>query len=284
MGIALPLLLVLQHAKEALEEGQAAAPHARHAAPAGQNGPVKHIFPLPARRSILGSMQSRWIWLLVVAVVIGVIALAASAAPGALNDSDKLPRLIYLGIILAALTGGLAARLQAKPGTVLAQIGTWGVIFAALILIYSYRDQFGSLGDRFTAELVPARGEQTGPDSIAFSVEADGHYHVYGAVNGTNIRFLVDSGASDIVLSPEDARMLGIQPEQLSYTLMAQTANGTVRGAPLRIKTLKVGPIEMHDVPATVNEAEMPVSLLGMEFLRRLKSWGVQNGRLTFQQ
>jgi aspartyl protease family protein len=78
--------------------------------------------------------------------------------------------------------------------------------------------------------------------------------------------------------------MLGMQPEYLDYTMIAQTANGTVRGAPIRIKTLKVGPIVMRDVPATVNEAEMPVSLLGMEFLRRLSAWGVQNGRLTFEQ
>jgi aspartyl protease family protein len=229
-------------------------------------------------------MQSRWIWILVVAVVVGVIALAASVAPGAMDDADRRWQLIYLCVVLVALTAGLAARLQARPGTVLAQLGTWGVIFAALILVYSYRDHFGALGDRFTAELLPARGEQTGPASIAFSVESDGHYHVYGGVDGTSIRFLVDSGASDIVLSPADARMLGMQPEYLNYTMSAQTANGVVRGAPVRIKTLKVGPILMRDVPATVNEAEMSVSLLGMEFLRRLKSWGVQNGRLTFQQ
>jgi aspartyl protease family protein len=229
-------------------------------------------------------MQSRWIWILVVAVVIGVIALAANVAPGVIDDPDRRWRLIYLCVILAALSGGLAARLQARPGTVIAQLGTWGVIFAALILVYSYRDHFGSLGDRFTAELLPASGEQTGPASVAFAAESDGHYHVYGAVDGTSIRFLVDSGASDIVLAPDAARMLGMQPEHLNYTMSAQTANGVVRGAPIRIKTLKVGPIEMRDVPATVNEAEMPVSLLGMEFLRRLKSWGVQNGRLTFQQ
>jgi aspartyl protease family protein len=229
-------------------------------------------------------MQSRWIWLLVVAVVIGVIALAASAAPGGLADSEQRMRLIYLCIILAVLSGGLAARLQARPGTVLAQLGTWGVVFAALVLIYSYRDQFTSLRDRFEAELIPAKGEQTGPTSIAFPLEADGHYHVYGTVNGTAVRFLVDSGSSDVVLSPADARMLGLQPEVMDYTMTAQTANGVVRGAPMRIQTLKVGPITIRDVPATVNQAEMPVSLLGLEFLRRLKSWGVENGRLTFQQ
>jgi aspartyl protease family protein len=229
-------------------------------------------------------MQRSWIWLLVAAVLVGVIALAAKVAPGALDDNDKRMQLIYLCIILAVLAGGLAARLQARPGTTLAHLGTWGVIFAALILIYSYRDQFGVIGGRFAAELVPARGTETGPASIAYSAEADGHYHVYGAIDGSSVRFLVDSGATDIVLSPDDARMLGMQPEYLNYTMVAQTANGTVRGAPVRLKTLKVGPIVMHDVPATVNEAEMPVSLLGMEFLRRLKSWGVKNGKLTFEQ
>jgi aspartyl protease family protein len=228
-------------------------------------------------------MKSKGIWLLVVAVLIGVIALAAKLAPGAPDDTDRMMQLIYLCVILAVLTGGLAARLQARPGTTLAHIGTWGVIFAALILIYSYRDQFGSLRERFSAELIPARGTETGPSSIAYSAEADGHYHVYGAIDGSSVRFMVDSGATDIVLSPDDARMLGMQPDQLDYTLQAQTANGTVRGAPIRLKTLKVGPIVMHDIPATVNEAEMPVSLLGMEFLRRLKSWGVKNGKLTFE-
>jgi aspartyl protease family protein len=229
-------------------------------------------------------MHSRWIWLLVAAVLIGVVALAAKVAPGALNDDDKRMQLIYLCVILAVLTGGLAARLQARPGTTLAHLGTWGVIFAALILVYSYRDQFGGLGDRFAAELVPARGTETGPASIAYPAGSDGHYQVYAAVDGTSVLFLVDSGATDIVLSPDDARMLGMQPEYLDYTMVAQTANGTVRGAPVRLKTLKVGPIVMHDLPATVNEAEMPVSLLGMEFLRRLKSWGVQNGKLTFEK
>jgi aspartyl protease family protein len=273
MGIVPLLSFVLRQPKEAVGAGQGDPAHDRHAALA-----------CPGAPGYSGPMQSRWIWLLVAAVVIGVIALAASVAPGALDDNDRKLQLVYLCAILAVLSGGLAARLQARPGTVLAQLGTWGVIFSALILVYSYRDQFGSLGERFTAELIPARGTETGPTSIAFAAEADGHYHVYGAIDGSSVQFLVDSGASDIVLSPDDARMLGMQPEYLNYTMMAQTANGTVRGAPIRLKTLKVGPIVMHDVPATVNEAEMPTSLLGMEFLRRLRSWGVQNGRLTFQQ
>src|SRR3569623_1599744 len=203
-------------------------------------------------------MQRMGIWLLVVAVLGGVGALAAKLAPGAPTDSNRSAQRVYLCVILAVLAGGMAARLQARPGTTLAHLGTWGVIFAGLILIYSYRSEFGVLGQRFSAELIPANGTETGPSSIAYQAEADGHYHVYGAIDGSSVRFMVDSGATDIVLSPDDARMLGMQPDQLSYTLTAQTANGIVRGAPIQLKTLKVGPIVMHDVPATVNEAEMP--------------------------
>ncbi|HVO02448.1 MAG TPA: TIGR02281 family clan AA aspartic protease [Candidatus Cybelea sp.] len=233
---------------------------------------------------MLGFMRGGWIWLLVVAVMIGVIAMAAHVAPGGLNDPDRRLQLIYLCVVLLALSVGLAARLQARPGTVLSHLGAWGVLFAALILIYSYRGEFSALRDRFTAELVPAQGEQTGPAAIAYPLADDGHYHLYAGVDGSSIGFLVDSGSTDIVLSPADARTLGLQPEELDYTTRAETANGEVRGAPIQIRTLQVGPIVMHDVPATVNQAEMPVSLLGMEFLRRLKSWGVNDGRLTLQQ
>jgi aspartyl protease family protein len=243
----------------------------------------------PARRPGSGlrrpnPMRSRWIWLLVASILIGVVAMAAHVAPGALDDKDRRLQLVYLCVVLAVLSAGLAARLQARPGTTVSHLGIWCVLFAALILIYSYRDEFAGLRDRFTAELLPGRGVQTGAGSIAFPLEADGHYHVYATVDGANIGFLVDSGASDVVLSPSDARLLGLKPEYLSYSTLAETANGEVRGAPIQISKLQIGPIVMRGVPATVNQADMSVSLLGMEFLRRLKSWRVENGRLTFEQ
>lgn len=228
--------------------------------------------------------RSSGIWLLVVAVLVGVVALAAHVGLGTLDSTDRRMQLLYLCLILAVLSGGLAARLQARPGTVISQIGAWCVIFAALILIYSFRGEFATLRGRLIAELVPAQGQQTGAHSVAFPLEADGHYHVEANVDGHTIGFLVDSGASDIVLSPADARELGLDPDSLSYTMMAMTANGTVRGAPVQINRLRIGPIEMMELPATVNQADMSVSLLGMEFLSRLRSWRVEDGRLTMEQ
>ena len=225
-----------------------------------------------------------WIWFLVVAVVAGVVMMAAHLGLGTFDDNDRRLRILYLLIILAALSGGVAARLQARPGTTISHIGAWCVIFATLILIYSYRDEFTALRTRIVAELVPAQGQQTGPQSVAFPLGEDGHFHVNVNLDGHDVGFLVDSGASDIVLTPADARAIGLDPDNLSYSMPAMTANGTVMGAPVQINRLKVGPIEMLEVPATVNRAPMPASLLGMEFLRRLRSWRVENGRLTLEQ
>jgi aspartyl protease family protein len=225
-----------------------------------------------------------WIWLLVVAVAFGVVMMAAHLGLGTFTDADRLLQIVYFCIILAALSAGVAARLQARPGTAISQIGAWCVIFAGLILVYSYRGEFTALRGRIVGELVPAQGQQTGPQSVAFPLGEDGHFHVNANVDGHDINFLVDTGASDIVLTPADAQAIGLDPANLNYSMPAMTANGSVMGAPVQINRLQIGPIEIMEVPATVNQAAMPVSLLGMEFLKRLRSWRVENGRLTLEQ
>jgi aspartyl protease family protein len=99
---------------------------------------------------------------------------------------------------------------------------------------------------------------------------------VTATVNGLPVDFLVDTGASDIVLSPADAARLGYAPESLHFTRQYVTANGIGRGAPVRLGSLAVGPIAYADLPASVNEAPMAESLLGMTFLRRLESYEVR--------
>jgi aspartyl protease family protein len=228
-----------------------------------------------------------WVWVLVVVVLGGVVLLVMRIAPGggaALQDHDNEMRLIYLLVILAALSAGVAARLQARPGSTLAHLGAWVLIFATLVMVYSFRNDFNGLKNRFLAELVPGQGQMVDAHSIAFPRDSDGHYHVYASVDGTQIPFMIDTGATDVVLTPADARMMGLDPAQLSYTMIADTANGRVRGAPVIINEFKLGPITMQDLPAVVNEADMPVSLLGMEFMNRLKSWRVDNDRLTLEQ
>jgi aspartyl protease family protein len=102
-------------------------------------------------------------------------------------------------------------------------------------------------------------------------------------VNGAPITFLVDTGASSSVLTMADAERLGFRPESLRFTQRFGTANGEVRGAPVVLREIRIGQFSLYDVPASVNEAPLSVSLLGMSFLRRLNGYGVEDGRLVLR-
>jgi aspartyl protease family protein len=110
-----------------------------------------------------------------------------------------------------------------------------------------------------------------------------GHYLVYGRINDTPVAFLVDTGASDIVLSPADAKRIGVDFSTLAFDHVYETANGQGRGAPYRVSTLQVGGVVLHDVPVSINQAPMQTSLLGVAFLRRLKSFGFGDHKMVLR-
>jgi aspartyl protease family protein len=131
-------------------------------------------------------------------------------------------------------------------------------------------------------ELVPRMGYAEDSGAIHFPLGRDGHFHIEGRVNGEPVAFLVDTGASSIVLTPEAARRAGFVVEQLAYTQWSETANGRIRGAPVRLNALAIGTLVLHDVAATVNPVAMDESLLGMRFFNQLKGgYQVRNGLLT---
>ena len=105
----------------------------------------------------------------------------------------------------------------------------------------------------------------------------------YRTPSVARVTFLVDTGATDVVLAPDDAQRIGCDMANLKFTQFAETANGTVRGAPVTLQSLIIGPIDITGMPATVNGAEMSDSLLGMAFLNRLSGWRVENGVLTLE-
>ena len=94
---------------------------------------------------------------------------------------------------------------------------------------------------------------------------------------------MIDTGATDIVLSPDDARHIGIDVASLNYSRHSKTAHGAGCGAPAHLARLVVGTIELDGVPVTVNKSPMYSSLLGQAFLNRLESFEVRNGRLMLR-
>jgi clan AA aspartic protease (TIGR02281 family) len=110
-----------------------------------------------------------------------------------------------------------------------------------------------------------------------------GHFVIDAVVDGVSLTFLVDTGASEIVLTLDDARQLGFLPHSLEFSQRFRTANGEVRGAPVRLRELRIGQFSLYDLDASVNEAPLAISLLGMSFLDRLDGYRVEDGRLILR-
>lgn len=175
-------------------------------------------------------------------------------------DSDQISRLIYLGLILAALGGWAAAEGFRRPGATLRMAMAWGTIIVAVAAGYGlWRDIAAQnpVIQRATAE------------SVSVSRSGDGHFHLVLTVNGAAIPFLVDTGASGVVLSDADARRAGIDPGALAYLGQASTANGTVRTARVRLDSVRLGPFQDDGLRAYVTDGVMDGSLLGMDYLNR---------------
>ena len=102
-------------------------------------------------------------------------------------------------------------------------------------------------------------------------------------MDGVAVRFLVDTGASHVILSAGDARRLGFDLDSLTYSRPYRTAAGTVFAAPVVLGAVTIGPIRIAGVQASVGGAALGQSLLGMSFLNRLSGYRVAGGRLTLQ-
>ncbi len=226
-----------------------------------------------------------WVWWL--ALVLGTGALVAFLAwrfPDALYSERDRVQLVYLVLLLVLVSSSILAGRRLRLQGVAKAAGLWALIIMVFALGYAYRLELGAIGERVLGEFLPHRGSVLGENEVRFPVGADGHFRVEALVDGTPIRFLVDTGASGIVLSPADARRIGFDPDELRFTGFAETANGTVRTAAVRLGSIEIGPIRVDDLPASVNQAAMRGSLLGMSFLERLRSFEIRDGALILRR
>ena len=116
------------------------------------------------------------------------------------------------------------------------------------------------------------------------SADLRGHFVVHPTLDGKRVRMLVDTGASFVALSHEDARLAGISVSPRDYTRRVATANGIVEAAPVRLAEVKIGDISVRSVEALVlPPGKLGTSLLGMSFLKRLGGFEIAQGRLILK-
>lgn len=117
-------------------------------------------------------------------------------------------------------------------------------------------------------------------NTIAFRPDRNGHFLVDAAVNGSAVRFLVDTGASYVTLTPADAQAAGLRMADLHFTGRVATANGEIRVAPVTLREIRLDQFTMQDVAAVVLDTPLEISLLGTSFLKRLEGYEIRDGDL----
>ncbi|KAA0917553.1 TIGR02281 family clan AA aspartic protease [Aquicoccus porphyridii] len=188
--------------------------------------------------------------------------------------SNDPATLTYLVLLLSAIAVWFFVHNRERLGKLVQQALAWGLIFAGALAVVA-------LWDDIRQAVTPQQSVIAEQGVITLPRARDGHYYVTAEVNGTPIRFTVDTGATEIVLSRQDALSAGIDTESLAYVGRAYTANGEVRTAPVRLDSISIGAIRDDRVMAYVNDGDMSGSLLGMRYLNRYSRIEITDGALT---
>jgi aspartyl protease family protein len=109
-----------------------------------------------------------------------------------------------------------------------------------------------------------------GSGTIVMTADNQGHFYATGSVNGAAVRFLVDTGATMVSLGASDARRIGLDFNR-GQKGMTQTANGQTMVSKVKLDTVRIGDVTLHNVDALIHQTEMPMALLGMSFLNRME-------------
>ncbi len=198
----------------------------------------------------------------------------------------------YVAVFVALLVyfiGGIVSRYGGRASSMVRDAVTWLTLGLALVTLYSYKEEIAPIAARVVGELLPGSAmtvEQSagGLTEIRIRKRLDGHFNANVDVNGKQIAMIVDTGASSIVLTPEDATKAGIDIRNLAYNIPVLTANGRTFAARVRLDKVAIGHVDRANVDALVaKHGAMTQSLLGMSFLSRLRSYEFSGDFLTLR-
>jgi aspartyl protease family protein len=198
----------------------------------------------------------------------------------------------YVAVLLALLvyiSGGMFAHYGGRASVMLRDAVTWLALGLGLVTLYAYKDDLMPIAARVVGELLPGSAmsveeSSNGVTEVRLRRRLDGHFTANVEVNGKTMSMIVDTGASTIVLRPEDAAKAGIDVSRLTYKVPVLTANGRTVAARVYVDKVAIGPLDRQRVEALVAQpGAMTQSLLGMSFLSRLRSYEFSGDFLTLR-
>jgi aspartyl protease family protein len=230
-------------------------------------------------------VRQRLLWLLLIGIVIAILVLIAQRGTGtvgplSIEDFGSLTYKILLLVFVAAI---LLTLFRERFAQAITAALLWVVVGLLLVIGYSYRYELGQVAGRVEAELIPGHVISHGR-AVEVARTGAGDFAINAQINGARVAMVLDTGASSVVLSPEDAKAAGLPVDLLNYTVSIDTANGRTRAAPVTLDRVAVGGLEERSVEAlVVQPGQLKTSLLGMSFLNRLQSWQVNGDRLVLK-
>lgn len=188
-------------------------------------------------------------------------------------QSSQIAQLFYLILLILAIGGYALTRYRGRRGVMMQHAAVWALIFVGVLAAV------GLWGDiRQTVmpmQQVSARGE-----AIRVPRANDGHYYLTVDINGEPIWLMVDTGATDLVLTRRDAEKAGVDMADLTFVGRASTANGEVGLAPVTLDSVTLGPVQDNRFRAFVSDGDMPMSLIGMSYLQNFSRIEIADGAL----
>ena len=226
-------------------------------------------------------MRQRLSLLLLVGLAVAILVLLARGGGTTVPlSSGDFAALAYKIGFVVFVAGTLLTLFGERFMHAMTTAALWLVIGLASIAGYSYRFELHDVGERVLAELIPGH-VISHSRTVAVARTSAGDFAIPAEINGARIPMVLDTGASSVVLTRDDARAAGLPIEVLNYTVDIDTANGRTRAAPVTLDRVAIGGLVEHSVDALVAQpGQLKTSLLGMSFLNRLQSWEVSGDRL----
>jgi len=223
-------------------------------------------------------------------VIIGLAVLALLLSEPSTNSvtigerTDM--RVVYLVVLAAALAIFGVGRMIVRGGRkTLVHTAIWLGAITGLLTAFAFRDQAAVIVREIRAELMPSVALSRAVGEAELRRAWDGHYRAEAEVNGVKLKLMVDTGASMVLIPFEQVAEIGIDPDSLDFSMPVTTANGRSTVAPIRLSSIKIGPIVVFDVPAAVTRpGRLKIGLLGMSFLDRLEETTFRGDRLILRQ
>lgn len=188
--------------------------------------------------------------------------------------SDQTANLVYSLLFLVLVASSLLAR-RLPLGQAAKYALAWVAIFGSAVVLYSFRHVAGQAWEQIKREFYPDAPVQSGR-SVRIGKGDDGHFHVSASVNGHDLKFLIDSGATTSALSRTAAAAADVPIDEIGFPEAVETANGMAMMRRAQIERLVIGNIVRINHPVLVGDDIGNLNVLGMNFLSSLDSWKVE--------